>query len=729
MLRSSNFIFLSLLLALSSCSNSGFKVSKTSFVGKRQIAYDESSNEENKVDPNYLQELTNYANENGQHLEFPPGLNYTDKSLMWHMSEGSEIYPTLWMMNLESMKSKIEGTMFLDRMDEKFGLIKDYLYKDKNYVYPMKWIGLTAAWSEEDPENQDILLKKGESFSDLPKIHKLKSENPSIAMTGVNCTFCHTGNVTVKDGDKSFHQIIEGAPATIDARGFFKDLVGSTFATMLDPEALGRFFEKFEVKNAKEEAATFSNDFRVALGAQKTFKTELVSFLEKVPGLGEKVTSKKEKEVASILYQKRDVIEGFLIRLLKITYGIDKVPTELAARMKYFATFGSPDPFIEESPTGYGRTDAFGRISNAVARGKNPIGLTSAVSMPYMYAIKYKAMFHYNANTNSVIARNIGQSFGLGAILTTPKAQGIEKFASTSNLNNLITMEKILYKVKVPEFQALFPEVKIDKVSAVKGCNVYMNKCMTCHEAGKDRVGPARALINYKVLPVERMGTDETYIWNQATPIEGRPFRKGLFDFTDGAKSWYFQKNNISPEEVNHWANASLRGVEIFRDTINGDDRYADDQNMNYITIAKGRGYVAKHLAGIWATAPYLHNGSVPNIYEMLLPSNKRSPVFVVGNTEFDNEKMGFKSGFENHPDAKNSNSKSICDGDLTNCVDVSYKGSSNVGHEPAIYGGELKNSDKRDLIEFLKVLRPEVEYSWTSTPIYKVVDSKCVSR
>src|SRR5690606_18198960 len=51
--------------------------------------------------------------------------------------------------------------------------------------------------------------------------------------------------------------------------------------------------------------------------------------------------------------------------------------------------------------------------------------------------------------------------------------------------------------------------------------------------------------------------------------------------------------------------------------------------------------YKTQPLAGVWATAPYLHNGSVPNLYELLLPPEQRSVKFWVGNREFDPKHVG----------------------------------------------------------------------------------------
>ena len=52
--------------------------------------------------------------------------------------------------------------------------------------------------------------------------------------------------------------------------------------------------------------------------------------------------------------------------------------------------------------------------------------------------------------------------------------------------------------------------------------------------------------------------------------------------------------------------------------------------------------YKAGPLGGIWATAPFLHNGSVPNLYQLLLPPDERVKKFKVGSREFDPVNVGF---------------------------------------------------------------------------------------
>jgi hypothetical protein len=55
--------------------------------------------------------------------------------------------------------------------------------------------------------------------------------------------------------------------------------------------------------------------------------------------------------------------------------------------------------------------------------------------------------------------------------------------------------------------------------------------------------------------------------------------------------------------------------------------------------------YRARNMDGIWATAPYLHNNSIPNLYQLLLPAAQRATRFYVGNLEYDPKAVGFLTG------------------------------------------------------------------------------------
>jgi hypothetical protein len=107
--------------------------------------------------------------------------------------------------------------------------------------------------------------------------------------------------------------------------------------------------------------------------------------------------------------------------------------------------------------------------------------------------------------------------------------------------------------------------------------------------------------------------------------------------------------------------------------------------------LVKQDGYVAPPLDGIWARAPYLHNGSVPTLRDLLLAPGERPTGFPVGSgTGYDLDNVGLASTREPGP------SSAAYDFTTTSA------GGSNAGH---IFGTRLPDEDKRALLEFLKTL------------------------
>lgn len=102
------------------------------------------------------------------------------------------------------------------------------------------------------------------------------------------------------------------------------------------------------------------------------------------------------------------------------------------------------------------------------------------------------------------------------------------------------------------------------------------------------------------------------------------------------------------------------------------------------------QGYTPPILSGLWATAPYMHNGSVPDLWSFMNPELRPSK-FQLGGHALDYQKMGIAYPVGYEPFSK------------TKIYDTSETGRSNAGHE-----GPFKNldaSEKRALLEFLKLL------------------------
>jgi len=104
--------------------------------------------------------------------------------------------------------------------------------------------------------------------------------------------------------------------------------------------------------------------------------------------------------------------------------------------------------------------------------------------------------------------------------------------------------------------------------------------------------------------------------------------------------------------------------------------------------------YRARNMDGIWATAPFLHNNSVPNLYQLLLPADQRDKRFYVGNLQYDPKVLGFDT-------AKSADAFELR---------TEITGNSNAGHEfrdglrgKGIIGPLLTDDERRAIIEYLK--------------------------
>jgi mono/diheme cytochrome c family protein len=166
------------------------------------------------------------------------------------------------------------------------------------------------------------------------------------------------------------------------------------------------------------------------------------------------------------------------------------------------------------------------------------------------------------------------------------------------------------------------------------GQRIYQSKCATCHAFGGERTG--------QVIPVAEVGTDE--------------HRLGM------------------------WS----------QDAANRYNNYAAQYPWRFSHFVKKDGYVAVPLDGLWLRAPYLHNGSVPTLEDLLEPQKNRTKVFYRGYDVYDRDRMGFISS---GPEAEQFGFQ----------YDTSEAGNSNAGHEGESYGTTLPPDAKRALIEFLK--------------------------
>ena len=188
-----------------------------------------------------------------------------------------------------------------------------------------------------------------------------------------------------------------------------------------------------------------------------------------------------------------------------------------------------------------------------------------------------------------------------------------------------------------PAFGSFFA---IDPQLAAQGRPVYEQYCADCHgRNGEDFAGKAVGT----VVPLDRIGTDPYRLHsftpqlalNLGTPYAGTPYR-----------------------------------FKHFRKTF---------------------GYANAPLDGLWLRAPYLHNGSVPTLWDLLSPSAQRPETFWRGNDRYDPTRLGFVSDVETEK------------GRHFFLYDTRIPGNGNGGHEGERYGTALSDAQKWALIEYLK--------------------------
>jgi hypothetical protein len=144
-------------------------------------------------------------------------------------------------------------------------------------------------------------------------------------------------------------------------------------------------------------------------------------------------------------------------------------------------------------------------------------------------------------------------------------------------------------------------------------------------------------------------------------------------------------------------------------------------------------GYKPRPLEGVWATPPFLHNGSVPTIYDLLSPADDRPKRFYVGGREYDPKLVGFQTPLDADEAARLKERGAVekapapVDGEFL--FDTSQPGNSNHGHEfndgyvqwdPAkppeaqfqngLIGPKFTDADKLAVLEYLKVHRDDLD-------------------
>jgi hypothetical protein len=226
---------------------------------------------------------------------------------------------------------------------------------------------------------------------------------------------------------------------------------------------------------------------------------------------------------------------------------------------------------------------------------------------------------HWDGNTKSPIARNLLASLGLGAPIHGKR--GELDFAMIKRQTDLSEV------IRPPRYP-----FKIDNAAAKRGAPLFESNCNSCHGGVES---------DKRLYSIAEVGTDP----NRAqlfTQQQADRFNKFLAEFE--------ALGYEAPKEV---------GVR-----------------------STGK-YWAATLAGVWARSPYLHNGSVRTMQQLLTAPAERAKKFHRGSRAYDEGNLGYTD-------------------EGAYVLDAATSGNSNSGHD---YGTKLTTQEKQDLIEYLKTL------------------------
>lgn len=480
---------------------------------------------------------------------------------------------------------------------------------------------------------------------------------PGAEVFGITCSACHTRQIEV--GGKEYR--IDGGPAVSDAYSFFADL----------DVAAGR-----------------------VLANEDKFKTFAAAVL--------RTTTPKPTDVAAL----RASLQAWHLRYHTLMAGA-----------------------LPKQPWGPTRLDAVGMIFNRIIGldiGPPPSYLIpeniKVAKAPVRYPFLWNAPkqdrtqwsgFLNNGNDTLSVPRNLGQVYGtFGEFHPTKDTRwwnilGYDYLERNSaNFDGLNKLEFLVKQIRPPKWPWPY-----DAALAAKGKEIYNRStadggCADCHGIRPGQVQFPN--VQTWATPLQDVGTDATQYdilgWQAKTGVlEGAeiPHLRPPLGKTDYALSILATsvlgaiiQDRLFPSAGANESKAdilkklrdlpSLRGLE-------GAFRVYQD----LVTLGTGLDnavpkYEARVMEGIWAAAPYLHNGSVPTLVELLKPASERVASFKIG-PAYDIVNVGLAV----------EQSKFDYTLNTTDCSDL-HSGNSRCGHE---YGTQLKPDEKKALLEYLKIL------------------------
>lgn len=611
-----------------------------------------------------------------------------------HISQGTRTLPIpyQWFVSLPKPSSNLIGMFFEE----------DQRLSGNDYLLRFGFIKGTV--SEANPDGLPI------GFAMTPT-QTLSGLNERANAIGFTCAACHTGQF-VHDGKQ---YVVDGGPAMIDS-GLLTEALGSALAQTALSSKIPVFDGRFDgfARNVLGE--------RYSDATKEELSTQLASVLDELAKGGDII----------------NVTEGF-------------------TRVDALNRIGN-QVFAEDYPH----------------RDENYAPIDAPVNFPHIWTSSWFSWVQYDGSIMAPLVRNAGEALGVAAYLDTKSPQDEKRFASSIPMRNLYWIESSLKGdafARNTKYTGLtgpkWPDTikPLDPMRVTRGEGLYRTHCMSCHlppldsddiwgvdAKGKRYVRPIKwadaagneretseSVLHVKIIGHEQIGTDmaqASILINRMVDTSGRgdlPADEQVPGLGLDTHVCGHPPEDPGAEPVpdlvtvpfSDGANVpfALALGAIVQQTIDAwfDQNYiSEEQRIMFETdrpncLQADAGYRARPLNGVWATAPFLHNGSVPTLMDLLSPVSERPKLVQLGSTLFDAEKVGILQD----PSLKMKKGEAYAKNGLF-VLDTSIPGNLNTGHEfssawidgkhwskqpKGVIGPALDEEERRDIIEYLKTL------------------------
>jgi len=561
--------------------------------------------------------------------------NWTPEQRDWfhHADQGTQTLgmPYEWFIALEQPSLSLSAP----------GLMGDPEYLDRYGFIP----------SSENPGKSELPIGFAHGGQALDVTGApLRNPQTNVEMTslGLTCAACHTGRFTYQGTTV----LVDGGPALTNVKNFQKAVGLSIFYTHWLPGRFARFADRVLGPGAKEDAKS---------NLRNQFDAAYKQYME---------VNNLEQSVKA--------------------HSVDE---------------------------GFARLDALSRIGNTVFaldidHHENFVAYSAPVHFPRIWDASWFEWVQYNGSIQQPMTRNVGEALGVRATVTFPVAKD-QLPTSSVQVNTIFQLEQLLAGDKPPTAENRFtglaspkwPDKLLPPINAklaAQGSALYQTHCKGCHLpvtsdpdfwTASQWLPPSAAgdrYLNLNMIDITHVGTDPAQAEDMKNRMVAIPASLAITNDSGQvvtSDDFGSALRQMVTAVVNRWYDSQVPPTPpALRDKMNG---FRPDG------IRAPLQYKARPLNGIWATPPYLHNGSVPNLYSLLSPVAERPKTFYLGNREYDPINVGYRT--EEFPGGF--------------MLDTSIRGNSNSGHEfnvgsgKGIIGPLLTPDERRALIEYLKTL------------------------